>query len=334
MKPKSSQSQPTFLRCDHVTIDDVKVAIIKIWNSMFRGMRGHLDGAGFVEVHGLPEVVGVTGACEDIDTLFMLDYFGHTTFLSQSDQLYLELLTPELGRVYTEVQSFRREASVDDRHLCQFTLFEIELLGGLDELIDQIESTVRAACRAVVSHAGDALLRYGSDPERLSDVSFERITYTEAIEDLSASFPELTWGQDLRPQHEALLADRFGPVFVTHYPAPIKFFNMKESSSDPRTVDSVDLILPFSGEATGGAAREVRYPQLLGRLQESPMYAHLLERGISAADFDWYLDRHRDADIPEHAGAGIGVGRLAQFVLGAEDIREAVPFLVNREVVP
>ena len=62
-------------------------------------------------------------------------------------QLYLELLTPKLGRVYAEIQSFRMEPDADDRHLCQFSLFEIEHLGNLDELIGHISGIVQAAAR-------------------------------------------------------------------------------------------------------------------------------------------------------------------------------------------
>ena len=61
------------------------------------------------------------------------------------------------------------------------------------------------------------------------------------------------------------------------------------------------------------------------------MYERLLENGARPEDFDWYLEAHRDKQIPLHSGAGIGMARLAQFIVGVDDIREAVPFVLNRD---
>ncbi|UYZ62660.1 amino acid--tRNA ligase-related protein [Hymenobacter weizhouensis] len=47
-------------------------------------------------------------------------------------------------------------------------------------------------------------------------------------------------------------------------------------------------------------------------------------------DFDWYLDFHKNHDVKLHSGAGIGLARVAQFILGQADIRRCVPFLINR----
>ncbi|MBC6606100.1 hypothetical protein H8B13_04645 [Hymenobacter sp. BT188] len=32
-----------------------------------------------------------------------------------------------------------------------------------------------------------------------------------------------------------------------------------------------------------------------------------------------------------HSGAGVGMARVAQFILGQKDIRDCVPFLINRD---
>ena len=34
-----------------------------------------------------------------------------------------------------------------------------------------------------------------------------------------------------------------------------------------------------------------------------------------------------------HSGAGVGMARVAQFILGQTDIRGCVPFLINRDNV-
>jgi asparaginyl-tRNA synthetase len=307
------------------------MALVRIWDAMFRGARGYVERHGFVGVHNMPEIVGVTGACENVDTLFKVDFFGKRAYLAQSDQLYLELLTPQLGRVYAEIQSFRMEPDVDDRHLCQFALFEIEHLGDLDELIGHISGIVQASAREVVARCGDELAIFGRSATDLAKLSFARITYSDAIELLMAQFPSLAWGDDLTAVHEAALVEQLGPMFVTHYPRDIKFFNMRENDTDARVVNSTDLLLPWAGESAGAAEREHEHTRIVERLHESSMYERLIANGANDDDFAWYLDAHRDREIPLHSGAGIGMARLAQFLIGADDIRDAVPFLVNRD---
>lgn len=308
-----------------------RMAIVRIWDAMFRGARKYVERHGFVGVHNMPEIVGVTGACENVDTLFKLDFFGKPAFLAQSDQLYLELLTPQLGRVYAEIQSFRMEPDADDRHLCQFSLFEIEHLGGLDELIGHISGIVQAAAREVTARCEDDLAMFGRSGADLRNLTFGRISYADAVELLGNEFPDLKWGDDLVAEHEEAIVRHLGPCFVTHYPKDIKFFNMKENDEQAGVVNSTDLLLPFAGESAGAAEREHEHARIVERLKTSAMYETLLGHGATDEDFAWYLDAHLDREIPLHSGAGIGMARVAQFILGVDDIRDAVPFIVNRE---
>lgn len=309
-----------------------RAAIIRIWAAMFRGARRYVESKGFIGVHNVPEIVGVTGACENVDTLFKVDFFGKQAYLAQSDQLYLELLSPTLGKVYAEIQSFRMEPEADDRHLCQFALFEIEHLGDLDELIGHLSGIVRSAVTEVLATCENELrTHFGRDIEALRGLEFKRITYTEAVERLQSDFPGLAWGDDLKAHHERRLTELMGPCFLTHYPLPIKFFNMKQNAADPRVVNSTDMLLPYSGESAGAAEREHDYETIERRLKTSDMYARLLSLGGKEEDFAWYLDAHKGREIPLHSGAGVGMARVAQFILGVSDIREAVPFLINSE---
>lgn len=308
-----------------------RMALVKVWDAMFRGARRYVESRGFVGVHNMPEIVGVTGACENVDTLFKVDFFGKQAYLAQSDQLYLELLTPHLKRVYAEIQSFRMEPEADNRHLCQFSLFEIEHVGGLDELIAHLAGIVQSMALEVAQSCPDELALFGRRPRDLRRIGFARMTYSEAVEVLRADFPDLRWGDDLKANHERVLTDRFGAMFVTHYPLPIKFFNMKRSANDPRVVNSTDLLLPKAGESAGASEREHDYDSIVERLKSSDMYKRLIELGGTDADFEWYLEAHRDREIPLHSGAGIGVARVAQYLLDLEDIREAVPFLINAD---
>jgi asparaginyl-tRNA synthetase len=263
--------------------------------------------------------------------LFKVPFFGKQAYLAQSDQLYLELITPHIPRVWAEIQSFRAEPEADDRHLCQFSLFELEFQGDLEQLITHISGVVRFAAAEVASTCPLELNMFDRKPQDLYGLKFDRITYCEALDILKDYFPELKFGDDLKSDHEAKLAQLLGPHFITHYPKDIKFFNMLQNKQDPRLVNSTDLILPFAGEAAGAAEREHDYDRIVHRLKSSDMYKQLIKLGGLDQDFDWYLNAHKNKTIPLHSGTGIGMARIAQFLLGLDDIRDAVPFVVNSE---
>ena len=41
----------------------------------------------------------------------------------------------------------------------------------------------------------------------------------------------------------------------------------------------------------------------------------------------------RNVNLSTGSGAGVGMARVAQFILGRKDIRDCVPFLINRDNV-
>jgi len=307
-------------------------SIAKVEAAVLKGLRHYFESNGFIEIV-VPHITRATGACENIATMFSLDYFGRQAYLSQTGQLFLEIMSPVLKKVWCTIHSFRAEPEVDNRHLTEFTLVEMEFLGDLNQLIENTEKAIFSAVKEVEKF-DEELEVLGIDKERLKIFRppYKRITYTEAIEFLKSNF-NLKWGDDLKSIHEKYLAERFGPVFITHYPKAIKFFNMRENEENPEIVNSTDLILPVAGEAVGGAEREFRYDKLLKRLKESTMLKLLEERGGSIEDFDWYLEFWKEHQGQLHSGCGIGVSRVVQSILGLPDIRLATLFVMNRKML-
>ncbi|TGE21643.1 hypothetical protein E5K00_15310 [Hymenobacter aquaticus] len=328
---------PAATRNVNLSTDPKRMAVIKVWDAMFRGARKYVESEGFVAIHNMPHIVGVTGACENTDTLFTIDWYdGKKMFLPQSNQLYIEMLTQAIegGRVYGEIQSFRKEMKADGRRLAQFSLFEIEHIGDLDELLGHLSGIVASASRQVAQDCAKELELFGRNPADLTNVTFKRMTYDAAVELLKTEgFPELQFGDDLVAEHEGRLTELMGPMFVTHYPEEIKFFNMKNNDEDSRVVNSSDLLLPLAGESAGSAEREFDADKLREKLMKSSMLEGLLRQGMKLEDFNWYLDFHKEHDVKLHSGAGVGMARVAQFILGQKDIRDCVPFLINRDNV-
>jgi asparaginyl-tRNA synthetase len=308
-------------------------AVVKLESSLLKGARRYFEDHGFIEV-AVPHLTKATGACENIATMFNLDYFGRNAYLSQTAQLYLEVLTPFLGKVWCIGPSFRAEPYADERHLSEFTLIELEFAGSFRELLENIEGTICSMIKCVLEEREEELhlLNVNMDRLRKLRMPFEKITYTEAVGLLTEY--GVKWGDDLKSHHEKALVQMRGnmPLFVTHYPKNIKFFNMKENGENPNIVNSADLLLPTSGEAVGAAEREYRYEKLYQRLVNSTMFRQLAEKGGGIEDFRWYLDFYNKHGSL-HSGCGIGLNRVTQFVLGTDDIRATTAFPLNKESI-
>jgi asparaginyl-tRNA synthetase len=307
-------------------------------------------GNAYVDV---PQIVGITGACENIDTLFRVGSKVQVPlFFSQTGQLALEQALRHFSSVFTVMHSGRDEEAEDERHLRQFMLTEEEFdwstvthspAAAYDEekmyeaLLRNIESAIKAISNAIVDNHADVLRNeYERDAMGLKQslqLPFHRISYEDALAMLQANgFAELSWGADFTSQHEATVVQLLNrgmfprPVFIMRYPKEIKFFNMKVSERDERVVLSADLVFPYAGEGVGSAVREHDGEKLKNRLLGSTMYRLHQERGGTLADFGWYLDLVTSGDTKPHAGYGIGNERVLQYITGSADIRPCSVF--------
>ena len=303
--------------------------LVKIQAQLLRGAHRYFDKEGFVEIV-VPRMTKITSSCENIDTLFETNFFGQRGYLMQTGQLFLEVLISDLDKVWCNGPSFRAEAKVDNRHLTEFTLLEMEFCGDFEQLLSRIEGLLSEMIRMVLEHCDEELDNLKLDKRRLLEFRppFQRITYDQAVEAL-----KINWGEDLESKHEEFLVLRCGnnPLFVTHHPEQIKSYNYKTNPDNPKLVNSADLILPFGGEAVGAAEREFKYEQVYERLKRSNMLSQLERRGGSINDFDWYLNYLRENGSVPHAGGAVGLNRVMQFVMGSCDIRESTLFPSNSE---
>ena len=258
------------------------------------------------------------------------DFFGRSTFLTVSGQLEAEVFAMALSNVYTFGPTFRAENSNTSRHLAEFWMVEPEVafceLDGLTELAEDFLKYIFGYVLKNCSEDMEFFNRWYNE-ETVSNLtnivnsSFERVTYTEAVDMLiesgeSFEFP-VSWGVDLQSEHERYLTEkRIGrPVIVTDYPREIKSFYMR-LNDDNKTVRAMDVLAPGIGEIIGGSQREERGDVLRQRM---------LETGLREEDYYWYLDLRRYGTVP-HAGFGLGFERTVQFITGVSNIRDVIPF--------
>lgn len=325
--------------------------LVRVNQSLNFGVWEHYKKEGLIYVD-VQEIVGITGACENIDTLFKLqNRLSLPLFMTQTGQLSLEQSLQNFHGLFTVIHSGRDEEIEDQRHLRQFRLTEEEFDSTFadmnrenyneekmfDSLLKHIQSAVQSMIKRVLKENGDLLRKvYGRRNEKLTEASekdFLKIDYEEAIKLLNKKgYKNLKFGDDLKSEHEAKVVQTLNknrgelPIFITRYPKEIKFFNMKVSEKDPRVVLSADLILPYSGEATGSAVREHDFEKLNERLINSKMYELHTKRGGKYEDFEWYLDIIKNKKTLPHAGYGIGNERVLQYIFAESDIRNTSLF--------
>ena len=258
------------------------------------------------------------------------DFFGRPTYLTVSGQLEAEIFALALSDVYTFGPTFRAENSNTSRHLAEFWMVEPEVaFCDLDGLADLAEDFLKYIFSYALDTCPEEIEFFNqwydkstiATLEGIINSSFERLTYTEAVELLKSSgesfeFP-VEWGLDLQSEHERYLTEkRVGrPVVVTDYPKDIKAFYMRVND-DGKTVRAMDVLVPRIGEIIGGSQREERGDILLDRMQQA---------GLDIDSYWWYLDLRRYGTVP-HSGFGLGFERTVQFATGMQNIRDVIPF--------
>ena len=322
-------------------------AVFRIRHAMAFAIHKYFNDKGFYYLH-TPIITGsdAEGAGEmfhvttlDLKNLpvdekgsidYSNDFFGKETNLTVSGQLEGELGALALGEIYTFGPTFRAENSNTPRHLAEFWMIEPEMaFYDLNDNMDLAEEFVKYLISYALENCIDDLtfLNNMIDKgllERLRFVlenNFVRITYTEAVEILTASdkkweYP-VGWGRDLQAEHERYLVEEHfkRPVILINYPKEIKAFYMKQND-DGKTVKAMDVLFPGIGEIIGGSQREEIYDKLLNRIKELK---------LPDKDLWWYLETRKFGTAP-HSGFGLGFERMILFMTGMSNIRDVIPF--------
>ena len=205
------------------------IALMRIRATAFHAFHRYLTDRSFLHVHtplltpldceGGGEAFSVSAPSDKPASLF----FDRPAYLTVSSQLYAELLSSSLTRVYAFAPTFRAETSATPRHLAEFWMLEPEMSWHtLADVMDTAEAMLKAVTRQCMAERSEELIflqqRGGEGAvglvERLEGVvrsEWARMTYTEAVAALLQSglrfeFP-VVWGESLHSEHEKWLAE-------------------------------------------------------------------------------------------------------------------------------
>ena len=167
-----------------------------------------------------PKIIG--SASEGGANLFSLEYFGKKAYLAQSPQLYKEQMTIGLERVFEIASFYRAEKSHTGRHLSEFTSIDLEAaFMDYTDVIQILEDLVVQVFRDVLTNCQKELAILERQIQ-IPTVPFERITYSQLIDELTKKGIELKFGDDLLDSHLRMVGESHpGLFFLLDWPMKI-----------------------------------------------------------------------------------------------------------------
>ena len=286
-------------------------AIFKIRSAVLASLRKKFLEKKFIEIT-TPKIIG--SASEGGANLFSLEYFGKKAYLAQSPQLYKEQMTIGLERVFEIASFYRAEKSHTGRHLSEFTSIDLEaafmdytdVIQILEDIVVQVFADVISGCQKELAILERKL--------EMPKTPFERVTYSQLIEELQSKGVELKWGDDLLDSHLKLVGESHpGLFFLLDWPMALKPFYIHPKDDDPKVSRSFDLQYGHLELSSGG--RRLHEPATLK--------ARIAEQGLDPVAFEDHL-RAFDWGMPPHSGWGMGLDRLMTVIVGTDNVREVV----------
>jgi len=293
-------------------------AILGVRHEIIKAVRDFFDERGFTLVD---TPILTPTSCEGTTTLFEVNYFDDTAYLTQSGQLYNEATAMAVGKTYCFGPTFRAEKSKTRRHLTEFWMVEPEVaFAGLDDIMALGEELVAFVVQRVLARRRPELQILERNIANLEKVQlpFPRLSYDDAVTLLKEKGSEIQWGGDFGGGDETVISENFDrPVLVHRYPSQVKAFYMAPDPARPEVALCVDMLAPEGyGEIIGGGERLADYDLLVQRLEQEK---------LPRQPFEWYLDLRRYGNVP-HAGFGMGIERVVAWLCGLEHVRETIPF--------
>ena len=286
-------------------------SIFKIRHHVLASLRKTLSGKKFIEIT-TPKIIG--SASEGGANLFSLDYFGKQAYLAQSPQLYKEQMTIGLERVFEIASFYRAEKSHTGRHLSEFTSVDIEaafmnytdVMNVLEDLVVDTFKYVSENCKKELEIIGNKTIT--------PDHQFEKITYSQALDELKEKDVKLEFGDDLLDSHLRILGESHPSFyFLTDWPIKLKPFYIAEKQDNVELSESFDLQCGYL-ELSSGGSRLHNPEKIKARLKEQNLDPLKFSEHLQA--FDW--------GMPPHAGWGLGLERLLTIILGIDNVREVI----------
>ena len=295
-------------------------AVFKVNETVIDSFREFMKQNMFFEFQA-PSMVPATA--EGGAEVFQIDYFGKKAFLSQSPQLYKQIVMSAFERCFSVNKVFRAEPSSTTRHLTEIVSLDAEM-GFIDswtEVRDMAEETVRYILKQVETKNAEHL--------KMLDVTLPVMiekTPTYSLKEVQDKIFEV-YGRDVRGDKDTNAQDEreiceivkketgSDFVFIYGYPTMKKPFYVYPNPENPEFNEGMDLICR-GVEWLSGGRRVNNYEQI---------NEHIKLWNMDPTKVKMFLEALRYG-LPPEGGFAFGAERITMQLLQLKNIREACMF--------
>lgn len=308
---------PTLLDHRPLTLRHLKIkSIFEVQEFIADSFRKKAKDLGCTEIF-VPTISA--SATEGGADVFGIDYYSHRAYLTQSPQLYKQMMVPVFERVFTIAKAYRAEPSVTTRHLSEVTQMDCEF-GFIDfnMLLDLLEDVGRETIKGAVEKTSHVLKLLNIEKPKIK-TKIPRLALREAQEIIYKKLGRDNRNEpDLSPQDEIDLGiwaeKEHGSdlVTITHFPTKKRaFYTMPDPTKSEYSL-SYDLLFKGS-EIASGSQRINDYSAVVKAIKD---------RGLNPKDFEMYLMAFKYG-MPQEGGFSFGLERMTMKLLSLTNIREA-----------
>ncbi len=295
-------------------------AIFKVQETIIDSFREFMKQNMFFEFQA-PAITPATA--EGGAEVFQVGYFDKKAYLTQSPQLYKQIVMSAFERCFSVNKVFRAEPSSTTRHLTEIVSLDAEMafIDSWKDVRDMAEETVRFILKQVEKKNGEHLKMLKATLPVMIDK-----TPTISLRELQQKIFETT-GRDVRgekdtnPQDEREICEIIKKetgsdfVFVYGYPTRKKPFYVYPNPEEPDYNEGMDLLCR-GVEWLSGGRRINDYEQLLKHVEIWKM---------DPAKVKMYLEAFKYG-VPPEGGFAFGAERITMQLLELKNIREATMF--------
>jgi lysyl-tRNA synthetase, class II len=311
---------------------------------MVSALRSVLDARGFLEVE-TPILQPIYGGANALPFTTLHNTYDQQLFLRISFELYLKrLVVGGIDRVYEIGRDFRNEG-ISRKHNPEFSMLEVyQAYADYEDMMELTEALVSTACervngRMAVDWAGQTLDLTPPWPRRrmtdlikaASGVDIEQNPTLDALR--AAVVQARVPGVDTaaQPSWARLVDELFSqtveptllaPCFVIDYPVELSPL-AKGSSDHPGFVERFEAFA--AGMELANAFSELNDPdEQRARFLEQARAREAGDTDAQPIDEDFVMALEHG--MPPCGGMGMGIGRLAMFLLGQSNLRDVKLF--------
>ena len=295
-------------------------AVFKVKETIIDSFREYMKQNMFFEFQA-PSITPATA--EGGAEVFKVNYFDKQAYLSQSPQLYKQIVMTAFERCFSVNKVFRAEPSSTTRHLTEIVSLDAEMafIDSWKDVRDMAENTVRFILKEVSIKNKDHLSLLKVELPVMIDYT-PTMSLTEAHQKIFEVYGRDNRGdKDLSTQDEIEICEIVKKetgsdfVFVYGYPTRQKPFYVFPNPENPEFNEGVDLICR-GREWLSGGRRINDYKQLM---------EHVEIWGLNPEKISMFLQAFKYG-VPPEGGFAFGAERMVMQMLSLDNVRQACMF--------